>query len=109
MRILSEHSNNEGSKVRKPSQKPEPLPEDLAGRITLVGTALYGKSWRRRLAVGLNVSRSTLWQWLSGAGKRRDIDGELVELLDGERDAATERSLQIAALRRRFIAIEKGA
>jgi hypothetical protein len=40
MRILSEHSNNEGSKVRKPSQKPEPLPEDLAGRITLVGTAL---------------------------------------------------------------------
>jgi hypothetical protein len=30
-------------------------------------------------------------------------------LLGVERDAANERSLQIAALRRRFIAIEKGA
>jgi hypothetical protein len=96
--------------VRKPSpQKPEPLPTDLPGRITLVGTALYGKSWRRRLAEGLNISRSTLWQWLSGAGKRRDIDGALIELLDCERDAANERSLQIAGLRRRFLSIGKGA
>jgi hypothetical protein len=28
------------------------------------------------------------WQWLSGAGKRCDIDGDLIELLDVERDAA---------------------
>jgi len=90
--------------VGKPSQKIEPLPADLRGRLALVGTELYGKSWRRRrLADGLSISRSTLFEWLRGAGKNgRDVDGEL---LDAERDAASERSLQIAALRRRFISI----
>jgi transposase-like protein len=72
--------------------------------LALVGTALYGKSWRARLADGLNISRSTLWQWLSGAGRRSGIDGDLIELLDCERDAASERALQISALRRRFVA-----
>jgi hypothetical protein len=97
--------------VRKSSTtKPAPLPADLPGRIDLVGAALYGKSWRRRLAQGLHISRSTLWQLLCGAGKRRrDVDGELIELLDCERDAASERSLQIAALRRRFMAIVRSA
>jgi hypothetical protein len=93
--------------VRKPSQKPEPLPAELPGRLALVGQTLYGKSWRRRLANGLNISRSTLWQLLAGNGKRRAVDGALIELLDCERDVANERSLQIAALRRRLIAIEK--
>jgi hypothetical protein len=95
--------------VRKSTTKPAPLPADLPGRIELVGATLYGKSWRRRLAQGLHISRSTLWQWLSGAGKRRDVDGELIELLDCERDAASERSLQIAALRRGFMAIGRNA
>jgi hypothetical protein len=94
----------------KKAQKQEPLPTDLPGRIELVGATLYGKSWRRRLAVALGVSRSTLWQLHRGAGKRRrDVDGELIELLDCERDAASERSLQIAALRRRFMAIVRSA
>jgi hypothetical protein len=90
--------------VRKQPQKTDPLPTELAGRLALVGTTLYGKSWRARLADSLNVSRSTLWQWLSGACQQRDIDGELIELLDCERDAASERALQIGALHRRFTA-----
>lgn len=93
----------------KSTTKPAPLPADLPGRIELVGATLYGKSWRRRLAHGLHISRSTLRQWLSGASKRRDVDGDLAELLDVERDAASERSLQIAALRRRFMAIVRSA
>jgi transcriptional regulator with XRE-family HTH domain len=89
--------------VRKTTQKAEPLPAEIPGRLAIVGVTLYGKSWRRRLAEGLNISRSTLWQWLSGAGKRRDVDGDLIDLLDSERDAASERALQIAELRRRFM------
>jgi hypothetical protein len=104
-----QQSNQQGFTVRKPPPlKPEPLPAEIPGRLALVGATLYGKSWRRRLAEGLHVSRSTLWQWLSGAGKRRDIDGDLMELLDCERDAASERALQIAARRRRFM-IKRGA
>jgi hypothetical protein len=95
--------------VRKSTTKPAPLPADLPGRIELVGATLYGKSWRRRLAHGLHISRSTLWQLLRGAGKRSDVDGELAELLDVERDAASERSLAIAALRRRFMLIVRSA
>jgi hypothetical protein len=96
--------------VRKSTTKPAPLPAELPGRIELVGATLYGKSWRRRLAHGLHISRSTLWQLLRGAGKSgRDVDGDLAELLDAERDAASERSLQIAALRRRFMAIVRSA
>ncbi|MEH2499561.1 hypothetical protein V1294_006040 [Bradyrhizobium sp. AZCC 1678] len=91
---------------RPPPQKPESIPAEIPDRLALVGTTLYGKSWRRRLAEGLNISRSTLWDWLSGAGKRRDrrdIDGDLIDLLDTECDAASERALQISALRRRFM------
>jgi hypothetical protein len=49
------------------------------------------------------------WQWLSGAGKRCGIDGDLIDLLDVERDAASERSLEIAALRRRFMSMGRSA
>jgi hypothetical protein len=95
--------------VRKSTTKPAPLPADLPGRIELVGSTLYGKSWRRRLAQGLHISRSTLWQLLRGAGKRSDVDAELAELLDVERDAASERGAELAALRRRFMAIVRSA
>ena len=91
--------------MRKASQKPEPLPADLAGRIALVGATVYGKSWRRRLATGMNISRSTLFEWLRRVNNVRDVDSELIELLDSERAAASERSLQIAALRRRLMAV----
>lgn len=95
--------------MRKSTTKPEPLPAEPPGRIALVGTTLYGISWRRRLAQGLNISRSTLRQLLNGAGKRSDVDSEIIELLDCERDASNERELRIAALRRRFMAIGRGA
>lgn len=79
------------------------IPNDLPGRLRVAGQALYGSTWRARLAAGLGVSRSTLFEWMQGANKRRDIDAELIDLLDCERDAANERGLEIAELRRRFI------
>ena len=87
-----------------PSPTLPPLPDDQPGRISEVGTTLFGRDYRRRLAEALGVSRTTLWKWLAGGGKRRDIDGDLLELLETERDAASERELQIADLRKRFVA-----
>lgn len=85
--------------------KTPPLPTDQPGRITVVGITLYGAFWRRRLADGLGISRDTLHRWLQigGANTDRDIDGELVDLLDAERDACAERSIEITALRRRLV------
>ena len=81
------------------------LPKDAPGRLEYVGRALYGDQWRKRLAAALPVSRDTLYWWLRGAVKpHRDIDGELIDLLDRERDAAAERGVQITALRRALIA-----
>lgn len=86
------------------------LPTDVPGRLHYAGKYLYGTGWRTRLAVGLDISRSTLFEWLRGNIKTdRDIDGEIVELLDRERDAASERGLELTALRRRFIALGRGA
>ena len=91
-------------------KKTDALPADQAQRLALVGVVLYGKSFRARLAEGLNITRSTLWLWLQGEIKNdRDIDGELIELLDCERDAATERGLRIADLRRRFMKKKEAA
>ena len=78
------------------------LPPTVHGRLTLVGKALYGKTFRAKLAAGLNISRSTLFEWMRGGGKRRDIDGELIHLIECERDAADERSIELAALSKRF-------
>jgi hypothetical protein len=80
------------------------LPATIPGRLTLVGHTLYGRSFKAKLAAGLNVSRSTLFEWMRGGGKRRDIDNQLIALLDDERDAADERSIEIAALRKTFAA-----
>lgn len=60
------------------------------------------QAFRAKLAAALGVSRSTLWQWMRGGGKRRNIDKDLVELLEAERDAADERSIEIADLCKRF-------
>lgn len=88
----------------------EPLHAELPGRLALVGKTLYGKSWRPRLAEGLSISRSTLFEWGRGGGKNgRDVDSELIELLDSELDATSERAMLIAALRRRFMSIGRSA
>lgn len=81
------------------------LPKDPPGRLEAVGIALYGSAWRSRLAAGLNISRNTLHEWLGGSWTkaRRDIDGDLVDLLDRERDAAAERGVEITAIRRQLI------
>ena len=90
--------------MAQPSPTLPPLPDDQPGRISEVGVTLWGRDYKRRLAAALNVSRTTLWKWMHGGGKRRDIDGDLLELLETERDAASERELQIAQLRKRFLA-----
>ncbi|WP_375312832.1 hypothetical protein WHZ77_06010 [Bradyrhizobium sp. A5] len=86
------------------------FPKDLPGRLELVGTTLYGSQWRRRLAAGLRIGRATLHGWMTGAWEPvRDVDGELIALLDSERDAAAARGLQIASLRRMMIGARANA
>lgn len=85
--------------------KKNTLPVTIQGRLALVGRALYGKAFRSKLAAGLNISRTTLWDWLRPGGKRldkRDIDGELIDLIECERDAADERSIELATLSKRL-------
>lgn len=81
------------------------VPIDIPARLQFAGTEIYGAScWRGRLADGLGVSRSTLRLWLGGQYKSsRDIDGELVALIDRERDAGVERSLELSQLRKRLL------
>lgn len=83
-------------------QKADRLPTTVHGRLTLVGTAIYGKAFRAKLAAALGISRSTLFEWMRGGGKRRDIDGELIDLIECERDAADQRSIELATLGKRF-------
>ncbi|MCK1341008.1 hypothetical protein IVB38_34585 [Bradyrhizobium sp. 38] len=79
------------------------LPDDQPGRLAAVGLALYGTAWRRRLAAGLSISRSTLYHWIQGERTERDVDGDLIDLLDRERDLAAARGADITALRRKLI------
>jgi len=78
-------------------------------RLTLAGSGLYGTSWRARLAEGLGISRVTLWAWLRGDREKRgpqvDIDGELVALVERERDAAAARGMMLTRLRGQLIAL----
>lgn len=82
------------------AKAPHSLPHSIPARLTLVGRLLYGKTFKAKLADGLGISRNTLWEWMNGGGKlaRRNINADLIELLDSERDGAAERSIQIAAL-----------
>lgn len=83
-------------------QKSDPLPATVQSRLTLVGKFLYGREFRARLAAGLGISRVTLFELLRGRGKRRDVDDDIIELLEHEHDVARERSVEIAALSERF-------
>lgn len=74
-------------------------------RIECVGEGLYGDEWKTRLAAGLGISRSQLFEWRRGANKttRRDIDAELIALIDRERDASNERGLNLSRLRAKML------
>jgi hypothetical protein len=81
-------------------------PRDLPGQIEFVGACLYGAWWRRRLALALGISRTTLHAWMKGLSKSdRDVAGELLFLVDKERGAAGVRSAQLTVLRNDLIAV----
>lgn len=77
----------------------------LPDRIEYTGVSLYGAAgWTVALARGLGMSRSQLFEYRIGRGKRdRDIDGELIDLIDRERGAASERGVALTKLRNRLI------
>lgn len=84
----------------------EATPKTLAERIDGVATTLYGASGRMtRLAAGLGISRSRLFDYRRGAGTARDIDGMLVDLIDRERDAAAARVSTLTALRNQMLGL----
>ena len=83
------------------------LPETLPGRIEFVGERLYGRDWRGAVARGLSVHRATLWRWLAGKRTSRDIDTDLVAMVDAERDVAAARSDEIGRLQRTLFAFAK--
>lgn len=79
----------------------------LPQRIESVGTSIYpGHGWTARLARGLGMSRSQLFEYRSGGGKHdRDIDGEMLALIDRERDDAAARGVALAKLRHHLLAL----
>ncbi|MFK4581116.1 hypothetical protein [Bradyrhizobium ottawaense] len=84
----------------------------LPMRIKTVGTALFGpgRGWTVALARGLNMSRSQLFEYRIGRGKRdRDIDGEMLDLIDRERDANSARGMALTKLRNRLLSMRKEA
>jgi hypothetical protein len=87
-----------------PTDHPDWLPEAESDRLRLVGRSAYGSHYMRRLASGLGIARTTLWQLMRGRGKRvTDLDDRLIELLDAEAEAAAAHGLELAALRKRFL------
>jgi hypothetical protein len=83
------------------------LPETLPGRIEFVGERLYGRDWRGAVAHALGVHRATLWRWLAGKRTSRDIDADLVAMVDAGRDVAAARSDEIRRLQRTLLAFVK--
>jgi hypothetical protein len=83
------------------------LPETLPGRIEFVGERLYGRDWRGAVARGLGVHRATLWRWLAGKRTSRDIDADLVAMVETERDVAAARSDEVGRLQRTLLAFVK--
>lgn len=79
------------------------LPIRQSDRIDLVGTTVWGREYRDPMARALGIGKTLLWRLRKGES-RRNIDSELIDLLDAQSDAAAERGLEIAALRKRFIA-----
>ncbi|MCS3893463.1 hypothetical protein M2171_002596 [Bradyrhizobium japonicum USDA 38] len=79
-------------------------PNSQADHIAYVGLALRGEEWKTRLAAGLDISRSQLFEWRLGTSKtRRDIDCGLIALIDRERDASNKRGLKLFHLRTKML------
>lgn len=90
---------------------PKPKENTLPLRIEFVGTSLFGpgRGWTVTLARGLNMSRSQLFEYRrAGCIKSgRDIDGEMLALIDRERDAAAQRGVDLTKLRNRLLSMRK--
>lgn len=81
-------------------------PKTLAQRLEYVGTALYGRhGWTGRLAKGLGIGRTMLWHYRNGERPDRDIDGELLALIEREREATTMRAVELTKLRHRVVGL----
>jgi len=87
------------------ANRPSDLLKTASGRLQFSGIEMYGPDgWTTRLARGLGISRSTLFEWRQGRHKHgRDIDGEIVDLIDRERDAVAARGMQLTRLRNKII------
>jgi hypothetical protein len=91
------------------TKKIDHLPAAVPGRLAYAGVSLYGFCWKSRLAAGLGIGRTTLHQWMTGGKRDRDIDGEIADLIDRERDAASVRAVALTDLRNRFLRVKKVA
>jgi len=80
----------------------EALPEGLPECLELVGTRLFGREWHAQVAAGLGVHRATLWRWMAGKRPQHDVDHDIVELLERERERQDDRARDITALRKLF-------
>ncbi|GLH79754.1 hypothetical protein SSBR45G_46630 [Bradyrhizobium sp. SSBR45G] len=82
----------------------------LAKRIEHVGRALYGRFWTVKMAAGLGISRSQLFEYRRPYGgktdRARDLDCELVALIEREQALSQERAAGLTVLR---IEIERTA
>lgn len=77
----------------------------LPQRLEFVGTGVYGSQWMTRLAAAIGVSRSMLFEYRHGRRTDRDLDGRLLDLIERERDAASERGMMLTRLRTSLIAM----
>jgi hypothetical protein len=89
--------------MRDATETVEALPKGLPECLELVGTRLFGREWQAQVAAGLGVHRATLWRWMAGKRPQHDVDHDLIELLERERERQDYRALQITALRKLFV------
>ncbi|MCS3727294.1 hypothetical protein [Bradyrhizobium betae] len=82
-------------------------PRTTSELLPFVGKKLYSRYWTTLLARGLGMSRSQLFEHRRGSPKttKRDIPGDLVALIESERDQCAVRSMELAQLRNRVVGI----
>jgi hypothetical protein len=76
-----------------------PLDDDPKRRIEQVGTALYGRGWKRPLSIRLGVARNSLLDWYSGRYRTpEDLDERLHQVVRHQLDLAETKRDGIAAV-----------
>ncbi len=61
------------------------LPTDPVGRIHAAGVALFGRGYRAKLAAALNIGRTTLYEYQTGAAPvPTDMDRRLATAIQSE-------------------------